>query len=276
MEKPFTPPDRPSAGTAAEAIQLAELALQDALLAGTDTGPARAALDVGRKAAAVEREAADQDARTVAQTERTAARQAEADTIEQAQQQMVTAIGSIEAAPFADPLPEPVESPILKLAAQQLAQARTALAKAEVPHGAAIADRNAMRARLEPKTSELEAIRARRAAGDEQPSDAVTMTALGMDLEDLGRLLAPLEAAVAATTPADQQRAVVDAEAALVAARRRAELDGMVDRVRALEQHFVTQVRTLRLEAQKRGQNNFASIFAPADALRRLAYGEWI
>lgn len=276
MNSKPTPPPHPSAGTTAEAVQLAEKALASALIAGADTAPARAALEEARKAAAAERDAADQAARAAAKADQAAAQQAEADTAGQAQDQVADVIEAIEAAPDADALPAPVESPIVKLAAQQLAQARTALAKADVPQAAAIAERDALRARLEPKAIELEAIRARRSAGDEQPGDAANMVALGMDIEDLGNMLAPLEAAVAAAAPAAQQRAVVDAEAALVAAQRRAVVDGMAERVRLLEAHFTAQVRTLRLAAAERGMYNLGSIYQPSDALRKVANGAWV
>lgn len=276
MNSKPTPPPHPSAGAAAEDVQLAEQALEDALIAGVDTGPARAALQEARKAAAAERDAADQAARSAAQADHAAAQQAEAEAVGQAQDQVADAIEAIEPAPDADPLPEPVESPIVKLAAQHLAQARSGLKKADAPHAAAIAGRDALRARLEPKSRELESIRARRSAGDEQPGDAAAMHTLGMDIEDLSRLLQPLEAAVEAAIPVAQQHAVAAAEAALVAAQRRAELDGMVQRVRALEAHFAAQVRTLRLAAAERGMNNLASIYQPSDALRKVANGAWV
>lgn len=93
----------------------------------------------------------------------------------------------------------------MALAAQELPRARLALERAQVPHRAAVAERDALRARLQPKDFELAAIRARRATGDEQPGDVATMHALGLDLEDLSRMLVPLEAAVAAKAPAAQQ-----------------------------------------------------------------------
>ena len=276
MSTQTAPPQSPSDAPAPEAVQLAEQALEDALIAGADTGPARAALEAARAAAVAERDAADQAKRAAAEADHAAAQQAEAEAVEQAQDQVADAIEAIESAPDADPLPAPVESSIVRIAAEHLAQARAALAKADAPHAAAIAQRDAVRARLQPKTAELAAIRARRAAGNEQPEDAANMTALGMDIEDLEDMLVPLDAAVAAADPVAQQHAVDAAKVALDAAKKRAELEGMADRVRALEQHFVEQVRRLRLEAQKRGENNFASIFLPSEPLRRLSQGGWV
>lgn len=266
----------PSDATAPEAVRLAEQALEDALIAGADTGPARAALEAALAAAAAERDAADQAARAAAEADQTAAQQAEAEAVEQAQDQVADVIETIESAPDADPLPAPVESSIVRVAAEHLAQARAALAKADVPHAAAIAHRDAVRARLRPKAAELAAIRARRAAGNEQPEDAANMTALGMDIEDLERMLVPLDAAVAAADPVAQQHALDAAKVALAAARKRAELDGMADRVRALEAHFTAQVRVLRLAAADRGVNNLGSIYRASDALRTVANGGWL
>lgn len=276
MSTQTTPPQSPANATAAEAAQLAEKALATALITGADTGPARAALDAARAAAAAERDAADQASRAAVEADQAAAQHAEAEAVEQAQDQVADAIETIEPAPDADLLPEPVESPIVKLAAQHLAQARSGLKKADVPHAAAMVQRDAVRTRLQPKTAALEAIRARRSAGTEQADDAANMTALGMDIEDLSRMLAPLEAAVTAADPVLQRQAVDAAKVALAAAKKRAEVEGMAERVRALEAHFTAQVRVLRLAAADRGVNNLGSIYGASDALRTVANGGWL
>lgn len=276
MTASFANPNSPFAGTAAEALQFAEQALADALIEGADTGPARAALAAARKAAAAEREAAEQQARKAAQAAQAAAQQAEAAIVDQANDQVIAAIETIEAAPDADPLPEPVVPAGVRLAAEQLARARAALAQASVPYDRALDERSALRARVQPKTAELAAIRARRAAGDEQPGDAAAMTALSMDIEDLDRMLQPLEAAVAASVPDAERRAVADAQAALAGAQKRAEVDGMADRVRALEAHFAAQVRALRIAAADRGMTNLGTFYRASDALRTVANGGWL
>jgi hypothetical protein len=110
-------PHCPSAGSAAEAVQLAEQVLEDALVAGVDTAPARAALEVARKAAAAERDAANQAAREVADSKYAVAIRAEAESVAQTQAQVIGAIATIESASGAEPLPEPTESPIVASAA---------------------------------------------------------------------------------------------------------------------------------------------------------------
>ncbi|MNW21217.1 hypothetical protein D3C71_2220050 [compost metagenome] len=62
----------------------------------------------------------------------------------------------------------------------------------------------------------------------------------------------------------------------MVTAKARAELDAMTARLRAVELHFVAQVRALRLAAQARGHSNFGSVFLPSEKLRMVAAGGWI
>jgi hypothetical protein len=267
---------RSSAEPAAEALQHAAEALDRALFAGVDTTSARGTLAAAREALAAEHAAAGQAARAAAAEERRVAQQAEAAAIDAAQEQVVEAIEAIKPAADADPLSEPVVPPMIKLAAQELARARAALERAQTSHREAVAARDALRTRMRPKEAELNKLRARRAAGDEHPVDVATMHVLGMDIEDLSRMLAPLEAAVAATMPNVQQQAIVNAEAALLTAKRRTEVEGMADRVRQLEAHFTAQVKALRLAAAARGMNNLGSIYVSSDALRKVANGAWL
>ncbi|VTU14356.1 hypothetical protein [Variovorax sp. RA8] len=277
MSNQTSPPVRSSVSAAAEAVQHAEEVLDGALFAGVDTTSARSSLAAAREALAAERAAAAETASAAAAEHAAVAQQAESAAIVAAQEQVAEAIETIESAPGAEPLPEPpAPPPMVRLAAQESARARAALAKAQAPHAEAVKARDALRARMQPKQAELDAIRARRTAGIEQPADAAAMNALAMDLEDLGRMMKPMEDAVIATEPAAQQQAVVAAEAALAKAKVSAELDGLADRVRALEQHFVAQVRTLRLEAQKRNCNNLGSIYIASDLLRKVAHGAWL
>ncbi|MDR6855300.1 hypothetical protein [Variovorax guangxiensis] len=276
MTNVHEPIARPSVSTAAEAVQHAEDALDGALFAGVDTTFARATLAAAREALAAEQAAAAQAESAAAAERAAAAQQAEAAAIDAAQEQIAEAIETIESAPGAERLPEPALPPMVALAAQQVARANAALARAQVPYREAVAARDALLARLKPKADELDAIRARRAAGDERPGDAATMHALGLDREDLDRLLAPLQAAVARAEPAAEQQAVAAAEAALQAARRRAEIDGMADRVRQLEAHFVEQVRRLRLAAAERNMSNLGTHYTPSNQLRMVAAGGWV
>ncbi len=276
MTSKLISPNRPSNDSVVEALQLAEQALQDALLAGADTASARNALEAARAGVAAERDAFDLAAREAADVADADARQAEAEAVAETNQQVAAAVATIKSAPGAEPLPMPAESPVIAAAVLRVQQVTQMLDQAMVPHHAATAERNALRTRSQAKKAELDAIRARRAAGDEQPGDGATMHALSLDVEDLGKLLATADAAVAATAPDALRQNLVEAESALAAARRRAELEGMVERVVALQAHFVAQVRALRLEAQRRGEMNLGSWFLPSEDLRKVSNGGWV
>lgn len=276
MQTTTAPPTRPSAAALIEAVQLAQRALDDALIDDLDTAGPRAALGVAREALAAAQAADAQEAAAAAAAERRAAEDAAAAALTEAEETFVAAVEVIKPAPDADAPPVPGLPPMVALATKELARARAAFASAQVPYRAAIEKRNAVQARIDAKQRELDAINARRIAGDEQPGDPVAMTALVLDLEGLAKMLAPLVAAAEGIAPTGHQQAVQMAEAALAKAKVSAELDAMVARLRAVEQHFIAQVRTLRLEAQKRGHNNFGSVFVASDALRKVSNGAWV
>jgi hypothetical protein len=278
MNSHTSPSPSPSVAAAAEALEHAEQALDDALTFGGDTCAARATWAVARDALAAATAAEKQAVDQTAAAKRDAAREEDAGAVQAAKAEFVATVSVIEPAPDADPLPTPAVPGIVLLAAQQLQRAQRALVEAQRPHAAAAKECSAVRARLSSKEGALAEIRARRTGGDEQPSDAAEMAALAMDAEDLRRIVAGLQSKVdAALSPVQAaQQAVLDAQQAAVAAKACAELDAMVERVRAVETHFVAQVRALRLAAQTRGYSNFGSMFLPSEKLRMLAAGGWI
>ncbi|WP_440532565.1 hypothetical protein [Variovorax sp. YR566] len=265
----------PSVAAATEALKLAEQALDDALTFGGDTSAARVTWAVARDALAVATAAEKRAVDQTAAVKRAAAREEDAVAVQVARDDFVAAVSVIEPAPDADPLPTPAVPGIVLQATQQVQRAQRALIKAQKPFAAASQECSAVRARLSSKESALAEIRARRTGGDEQLGDPAEMTALSMDAEDLRRIVVGLQSNVDAAAPAVQaaQQAMLDAQQAVAAAKARAELDAMVDRVRAVEMHFVAQVRALRLAAQARGHVNFGSVFLPSQQLRMLAQG---
>jgi hypothetical protein len=268
----------PSVASATEALQFAEQSLEEALTLGGDTSEARAAVQVAHGALAAATAAEQQAADEAAAAERDAAEQDDADAALEAQAAFVAVVSTVDAAPGAEPLSAPVVPGLVLQAAQQVQRARRALAAAQAPYAAAAKDVAAVRARLNAKEAALAEIRARRTCGDEQPGDATEMTALGMDSDDLRRIVSGLQSNVDALAPAVQadQQTVLDAERDLATAKARAELDSMVERVRVIEGHFVAQVRALRLAAQARGHGNFGSVFLASKQLRDVAHGGWV
>ncbi|SFO84678.1 hypothetical protein SAMN05216567_1034 [Variovorax sp. OK605] len=269
---------RPSVASAAEAFQLAEQVLEEALILGGDTGNARAAIEVARDALAAATAAEQQAADEAAAAERDAAVQADADAAHEAEAAFVAVVSTVDAAPAGEPLPAPVVPGSVLMAVQQVQRAQRALADAQAPYAAAARDVAAVRTRLNVKEAALAEIRARRTGGDEQPGDAAQMAALSMDAEDLSHIVSGLQGDVDAVAPAVQaaQQAVIGAQRDLATAKSCAELDSMVERVRAVETHFVAQVRALRLAAQARGHGNFGSVFLASKQLRDVAHGGWV
>lgn len=278
MNSHTSPSPSPSVAAATEALEHAEQALDEALTLGRDASAARAtwatARDALAAATAAEKHAADE----VSSAKRGVARQEDAAAVEQAKAEFSATVGVIDAAPDAEPLPAAaVPGPVL-LAVRQVQHTQRALAEAQKPYTAAAKECSAVRARLIVKETALAEIRTRRTGGDEQPGDSAEMAALSMDAEDLRRIVGGLQSKVDAAAPTVQsaQQAVLDAQKAVVAAKASAELDAMAERVRALETHFVSQVRALRLAAQARGRSNFASVFLPSKQLRDVAHGAWV
>ncbi|MGJ7570864.1 hypothetical protein ACSFBX_10040 [Variovorax sp. RB2P76] len=268
----------PSVASATEALQSAEQVLEEALTLGGDTSDARAAVQVAHDALAAATAAEQQAADEAAAAERDAAQQDDADAVQEAEAAFVAVVSTVDAAPGAEPLSAPVVPGLVLQALHQVQRAQRALAAAQAPYAAAAKDVAVVRARLAAKESALSEIRARRTSGDEQPSDAASMSALGMDAEDLRRIVSGLQSSVDAVAPAVQaaQQTVLDAQRDLATAKSRAELDSMVERVRAVEAHFVAQVRALRLAAQGRGHGNFGSVFLASKQLRDVAHGGWV
>lgn len=268
----------PSVASAAEVLEAAEQSLKDALILGGNAGEARAAVEVARDVLAAATAAEQQAADEAAAAERDAAEQDDADAVHEAEAAFVVVVSTVAPAPDAEPLPTPVVPGLVLQALHQVQRAQRALAAVQVAYAAAAKDVAAVRARLNAKEAALAEIRSRRTGGDEQPGDAAEMTALSMDADDLRRIVSGLQRKVDAVTPVVQasQQAVLDAQRDLATAKSRAELDAMVERVRAVEGHFVQQVRALRLAAQARGHGNFGSVFLASKQLRDVAHGGWV
>lgn len=265
----------PSVASATEALLLAEQSLEEALTLGGDTSEARTSVQVAHDALAAAIAAEQQAADEAAAAERDAARQDDADAVHEAEAAFVAVVSTVDAAPGAEPLSAPVVPGLVLQALHQVQRSQRALAAAQAPYAAAAKDVAAVRARLNAKEAALAEIRGRRTSGDEQPGDSAEMAALAMDSEDLRRIAGGLQAKVDAVAPAVQaaQQTVLDAQRDLAIAKSRAELDSMVDRVRAVETHFVAQVRGLRLAAQARGSHNLGSIYLASKQLRDVANG---
>lgn len=274
MKTLLNAPSSPSVAEATEAVQRATAAVDDALM--TDGDAFKARLDLRAAEEALQQANARQQAvdRAAAAQARRAEQQVIADqasNTQEAFEQAVSIIEPVEGVAF----DAPVLPPAVAAAAADLARAQAALTAAHPALTAANATRAAVSNRIAPKVARLAEIAARRADGDERDGDAAEVSLLEQDLAHLNVKLAPLQAPVAeALAVVAQRREVIGQfEHALKVAQRKAELDEMVNRVRALEGHFCAAVRALRLAAEARGSNNFASTFLPSKTLRDISIG---
>ena len=263
-----------SLASALEAVQRATAAVDDALMTDGDAFKARFDLRAAEEAlqqAKARQQAADQAAAAQA---RRAEQQAIADQVGHTQEAFEQAVSIIEPADGLD-FDAPVLPPAVAAAASDLARAQVALAAAQPALTAANAARATVADRIAPKAARMSEIAARRADGDERDGDAAEVSLLEQDVAHLNKMLAPLQTPVAEALAVVAQRreAIGQFERALKAAERKAELDEMANRVRSLEAHFCAQVRALRLAAESRGLNNFASTLSPSKTLRDVANG---
>lgn len=277
MSPHHAPPTSPALAQALAAVQQAEAEVDTTLLAGEDSTAAHVALH-GAKAALQQVRAAEREAAEAAAAEAAAARQqADAEALQRAEQEHAQAVAAMA-------LPEGVQAPaealppavVHAMAAAQRAKAAFDGARAAEAEAAAPRDRVARR--LAQAREELDAIGARRAAGDVRDGDEARIGTLDLDAKHLAAALAPLEAALeAASAPvALAQQALDAAERGLTEARLRAEVDGLVARMRVAEAHLVEQARVLRTELFNRGCRNLGSYYTPSQQLRDVAAGKWI
>lgn len=259
---------------ATEAVQRATAAVDDALMTDGDAFQARLDLRAANEAlqqAKARQQAADQ---AVAAEARRAEQQAIADLASDTQAAFEKAVSVIEPVDGVE-FDAPMLPPAVAAAAADLARAQVALTAAQPALVAANAARAAVADRIAPKAARLTEIAARRADGDERDGDAAEIHLLEQDVAHLNAKLAPLQVPVteALAIVAQRREAIGLFERALKAAQSKAELDAMVVNVRAIETGLCEAARALRLAAEARGSNNFASTFLPSKTLRDLANG---
>ncbi|MDI3383999.1 hypothetical protein ACFPPF_22020 [Xenophilus aerolatus] len=247
------------------------------LLAGEDSTAAHTALHHA-KAALQEVRAAERAAAEAATAEAAAARQQdEAEALQRAQQEHAQAVAAMA-------LPEGVEAPAEALpqavvhALAGVQRAKAAFDRARAAQAEAAAPRDRVAGRLAQAREELDSIGARRATGDVRDGDEARIKTLDLDVKHLAAALAPLETtlAVVAEPVAAAQHALQAAEHALADARKKAEVEALVARMRVAEAHLVEQARVLRTELFARGYRNVGSHYTPSQQLRDVAAGKWI
>ena len=282
MQTTTAPPTRPSAAALIEAVQLAQRALDDALIDDLDTAGPRAALGVAREALAAAQAADAQEAAAAAATERRVALEAATTAVKEAEEAFAAAVEVIESDAGAETLPEPPAlPPLVALGTKELARARAALAAAQVPYRTAV-ETCGKRCGLGSIRSSASSTRSRLAASPATSSRAIQprWSRSEMDVEGLAKMLAPLvTAAEVARRRPGNSRPSPPAEAALMKAKVGAELDAMVAGVRTTSKPHLYRAGSPAF-AWKRRSRGYAKtrvrVFVASDALRKVSNGVWV
>ena len=260
------------------AVQAASDRLADALLDGSDTSEARAALDQARDALAKHQDAqqAAENERLAATSAREAAENAEAesDAVGRALKAVANTTRRVQLPAGIEP-PLPAEHPAVVKAAAEVARLRLEIEQGE-PERKKIGDEiAALTGRADAKRAEANAIRARRLAGREEAGDAATLHLLEADANDLTSLAQAAQQRLQALgqPTAAQRQQLAAAEQRLKAAQVEAALHGQAERVRVLEAALIAGVRELRGSALKVGFGNLPTFFVPSQKLRDVANG---
>jgi hypothetical protein len=261
------------------AVQAASDRLADALLDGSDTTEARAALDQARDALAKH-----QDAQQAAEQERQAA-ESEAFEIGVTEAEAVATrvalkvvTDVVEQAPLPEGVvvPEPTGYAAVARAAAEMARIQAVLDRGAPLRQKAGNEVAALRSRVDAKRASVQAIRTRRLAGQEEGGDAAEMALLEADAVDLEALLeAALARKNATHAPAQALRKqLAEAQEKLVEAQLAAMMHALGDRLRAVEQSLIAGARALRATLDGNGlHGRLAEFWCPTEGLRKIAYG---
>jgi len=258
------------------ALAEARAALADALLDGTGTEEPR------RRIAEVEDEIAEIEAEAAAKAEAERAEEAakvEVAAVQLAAEQQAAVVAAVEVPGLeevvGEPLPQPEPDPAVEGAARYVARCRAELARAQAEYKPFADEVEALRARQNEKLAAAEAIRTRRAAGDERTSDAAELALLTADVEALRTMVdQALQRASAADQRAPAREALQSAEAQLASARNNAALALALSRVKLAEDVFLQAFRALVLAGRACGQSSPWLHYRPSADLKFVATGQ--
>ncbi|WP_354115471.1 hypothetical protein [Bradyrhizobium sp. LA7.1] len=252
--------------------------MADALLDGSDTSEARAALDQARDALAKHQDAqqAAERERHAAESAREAAENAEAEAAAagQALKAVANTVERVQLPEGVEP-PAPVEHPVVAKAGAEVARIKLEIERGEPERKKVAGEVAALAGRANAKRVEANAIRTRRLAGNEEAGDAASLHLLEADANDLASLAQAAQVRLQALGQpvAGLRQQLAAAEEKLKAAQVEAALHGQADRVRVLEAALIAGVRELRSSMLKVGFTNLPSFFSPTEELRKTAYG---
>ncbi len=257
-----------------QALQASREQLNVALANGEDTSSIRAAIaDTAAELADARR--AEAESRNAGQIAEANAVNAAATNLTTETQAVIEARSKVDglAELAGEPLPALTQDPAIEQAAQAVARARAALDKALAAQRPLIAQAELVGGRLRAKQEALEALKARRLAGDDRKGDAEEAALLSADIADI-KLLADDSRFKATAAEPDKERSVLeDALNNLVRVEQRAVFNAAHERVLQAEQLFLKAHQALVNAGVAVGERNPLSLFRASNDLRRITFG---
>lgn len=174
-----------------------------------------------------------------------------------------------------EPLPAVPQNPAIEAAAREVARCRAALSAAETALKPIADQAQLLTGRLNEKRASVEAIKARRLSGDEQPSDAAEMALLQADIDALQLLVDDARMKAQSADSRQQARAAMaTAEQQLEQARRQVEYRAALARVELAQEVFLYAFGVMVRAGRAAGQSSPWAAYKASPNLVRAVTGQ--
>lgn len=261
-----------------EQLAAANTALEEALESGEDSTAPRYQIGLieAEIAAAVRRQR--EEKAEAERVERAAIAEAAAEVAAQTHDAMVVAVEVPGLAELAGtPLPAVTQDPAIEAAAREVARCRAALSAADTALKPIATQAEMLAGRLSEKRTAIDAIKARRLAGDERAGDAAELAMLQADSETLQLLADDARLKVqAADTRAVARAALATAEQQLEHARRQAEYRAALARVELAQEVFLDAFGVMVRAGRAAGQSSPWAAYKASPNLVRAVTGQLV
>lgn len=259
-----------------EQLATANAALEEALKNGGDSTAPRYQIGLieAEIAAAVRRRR--EEKAEAERVERAAIAQAAAEVATQTHDAAVVAIEVPRLAELAGtPLPAVTQDPAIGAAAREVARCRAAMSAAETALKPIADQAQLLTGRLNEKRASMEAIKARRLSGDEQPTDAAEMALLLADIDALQLLVDDARMKAQSADSRQQARAALaTAEQQLEQARRQVEYRAALARVELAQEVFLDAFGVMVRAGRAAGQSSPWAAYKASPNLVRAVTGQ--
>lgn len=259
-----------------EQLAAANTALEEALENGGDSTVPRYQIGLieAEIAAAVRRQR--EEKAEAERVERAAIAEAAAEVATQTHDAAVVAVEVPGLAELAgSPLPAVTQDPAIEAAAREVARCRATLSAAETTLKPIADQAERLAGRLNEKRAAIEAIKARRLAGEERPSDAAEMALLQADIDALQLLVDDARLKAQSADSRQQARAALDtAEQQLEQARRQAEYRAALARVELAQEVFLDAFGVMVRAGRAAGQSSPWAAYKASPNLVRAVTGQ--